>query len=234
MNNTKKFDKTENRKFRGIWIPSTIWLNDQLNTAHKLMLAEIDSLSGDGECFASNAYFAEFFGWSKRYVAKIISELNGMNLITVRMTYKKDSKEVERRFIRCVGYDAPIEMNVTVVEKEKLKPDVKNEVVEIINHLNNVTGSSFRHQTESTRKHINARLNEGFTVNDIKMVINDRSAYWKNDPKMAEYLRPSTLFAGKFESYFNAAKTRPAPQSHRPPTSIDHGSLFGERSNGAK
>jgi hypothetical protein len=43
-------------------------------------------------------------------------------------------------------------------------------------------------------------------------VIDKRCAAWKGDPKMEEYLRPSTLFGPKFESYLNA----PAPAPARP------------------
>ena len=221
------------RKFRGIWIPSTIWLNPKLNMIHKVFLAEIESLSGDQSCFASNAYF----GISKRYASKIISELSDMGLIKIKLIYKADSKEVDRRVIRCVGYENPIEMIVKVVhEKEpnETPESLKKRVVYIVDLLNGLTGGSFRATTESTKSHIVARLNEGATISDFELVIRDRFARWNQDPKMREYLRPSTLFGTKFESYLNAAKTQPAPQSNRPAVRVDHGSLFGERQNETK
>ena len=51
---------------------------------------------------------------------------------------------------------------------------------------------------------IKARLNEGYTINDFKAVIDKKAEEWKDDPKMAQYLRPETLFGTKFESYLNA------------------------------
>ena len=61
------------RAFKGIWIPSTIWLDKDISIHEKVMLAEIDSLDNKDGCFASNAYFAEFFSLSKRRVSTIIN-----------------------------------------------------------------------------------------------------------------------------------------------------------------
>ncbi len=44
-------------------------------------------------------------------------------------------------------------------------------------------------------------MRDGFSVDDIKSVIEHKVGEWKDDPKMSEYLRPSTLFGNKFESY---------------------------------
>ena len=55
-----------NREFRGIWIPKDIWLNKDLSTNEKVLLAEIDSLGGSSNgCFASNQYFADFSTYPK-------------------------------------------------------------------------------------------------------------------------------------------------------------------------
>ncbi|MBS3668007.1 hypothetical protein [Vreelandella boliviensis] len=35
---------TEERAFRGVWIPAEIWLNRELSLQEKVMLIEIDSL----------------------------------------------------------------------------------------------------------------------------------------------------------------------------------------------
>lgn len=59
-------------------------------------------------------------------------------------------------------------------------------------------------------KHIHARWEDGFRLEDFKMVISKKSKGWKDDPEMSKYLRPSTLFGTKFESYLNE-KVIPAP-----------------------
>ena len=75
---------------------------------------------------------------------------------------------------------------------------------EVIDYLNAKAGTKFRDQSKDSRKHIKARFDEGFTLDDFKRVIDGRCAAWKGDAKMSEFLRPSTLFGTKFESYLNA------------------------------
>jgi uncharacterized phage protein (TIGR02220 family) len=76
----------------------------------------------------------------------------------------------------------------------------------IISFLNSTCGTGFKTSSEKTKKHIFARLNEGFTEEDFKAVIKSKGAEWGKDPKMQEYLRPETLFGTKFEGYLQAAK----------------------------
>lgn len=84
------------------------------------------------------------------------------------------------------------------------KPDcLPVKVREIVDYLNAAIGSSYRASSKKTTSLVNARLNEGFTVDDFKAVIDKKSASWKGDPKMAKYLRPETLFGTKFEGYLN-------------------------------
>lgn len=73
----------------------------------------------------------------------------------------------------------------------------------IINRLNEKAGTKYRVGTESTVRHIKARLKEGHTVDDFFTVIDKKVAEWKNT-EMEKYLRPETLFGTKFESYLNA------------------------------
>ena len=73
---------------------------------------------------------------------------------------------------------------------------------EITEYLNNMTGSSYRHSTKKTKDLIKARFNEGFTLEDFKIVIDKKSVEWMNTD-MQKYLRPETLFGTKFESYLN-------------------------------
>lgn len=74
---------------------------------------------------------------------------------------------------------------------------------EILNYFNQQAGTSYRASSKATQHLINARTNEGFTVDDFKKVIDIKVANWKDDPKMSQYLRPATLFGTKFESYLN-------------------------------
>ena len=90
-----------NRDFRGIWIPRHIWLDKNLKPIEKILLAEIESLGGlsDG-CFASNQYLAEFLDLSKDRTSKLISGLKNKGYITVELSYKEGSYEVDKRIIK--------------------------------------------------------------------------------------------------------------------------------------
>lgn len=71
----------------------------------------------------------------------------------------------------------------------------------VIDYLNSKTGKSYRH-TETNRKHIAARLADGFTVDDCKRVVDIKTDEWRGSD-MDKFLRCETLFAAKFESYLN-------------------------------
>lgn len=95
-------------------------------------------------------------------------------------------------------------------KKAKLAQDAKL----VIDYLNAKTGSKYRYSKSSTR-HILARLGEGFSVDDCKSVIDKKCNEWLTDPKMQQYLRPETLFAGKFESYLNQPAAPPRASGDR-------------------
>lgn len=91
------------------------------------------------------------------------------------------------------------------------QPKEPDPTEEVVDHLNQRAGTHYKSSTANTRKLIKARLKEGFTVDDFKMVIDKKCADWLNNPSMREYLRPETLFGNKFESYLNAKRM---PQSN--------------------
>src|SRR5690625_2701779 len=80
-------------------------------------------------------------------------------------------------------------------------------IVEIVTYLNRVADKNYRHTTRKTQDFIRARMNEGFTVDDFKKVIDIKNDEWKDNPKMQKFIRPETLFGTKFESYLNQKTT---------------------------
>lgn len=84
------------------------------------------------------------------------------------------------------------------------QPKEPDPTEDIVNHLNQRAGTHYKATTASTRKLIKARLKEGFTVDEFKLVIDKKCADWLNNRDMVQYLRPETLFGNKFESYLNA------------------------------
>lgn len=88
--------------------------------------------------------------------------------------------------------------------KDRLDKDIYCPVrQEIISYLNDKTSSRYR-DSKSTKRLIDARLKEGYTIEDFKTVIDKKCGQWLTDSQMAQYLRPETLFnATHFESYLN-------------------------------
>lgn len=202
------------RDFKGIWIPKEIWLDKNLTAQEKLFLAEIDSLDNSEGCFASNAYFAEFFGLSKDRASRVISSLAEKGYITNNIIYKEGSKEIEKRVLKvsvkaqiCTGEstDRGIGENAKDITKNNITKNYNYK--DIIDYLNEKTGKTFK-AVETNNKLIRARYNEGYTLEDFYRVIDYKVLQWKGN-EWEKYLRPSTLFSAKnFENYLNDSPPR--------------------------
>lgn len=77
----------------------------------------------------------------------------------------------------------------------------------VIDYLNRKASTNYRPTTKNTQSFINARVREGYTVEDFKKVIDSKSKDWLNTD-FEKYLRPSTLFGTKFENYLNEANKK--------------------------
>lgn len=121
------------------------------------------------------------------------------------------------------GFDEnhePIPDNNTDINNTDNKQHIYSE---IIAYLNEKTSSRYR-TTESTKKLIHARFQEGFTKEDCFKVIDNKVSSWKNT-EWEKFLRPETLFcASKFQGYLNE---RPSKPSTRPGFSVI-GTVGGE------
>lgn len=99
---------TENRDFKGVWIPKEIWLNEDLTMIEKVVLIEIDSLDNEDGCVASNEYLANFCQCSETKVSTAISKLIKMNYIyqqsfngRIRILKSRLSKFERQTFTNC-------------------------------------------------------------------------------------------------------------------------------------
>ena len=88
-------------------------------------------------------------------------------------------------------------------QKSETKDIYINIYIDIVEYLNEKANKNYKHNSDKTRRFIDARLNEGFTLEDFKKVIDNKCRSWLNDERMNQYLRPETLFGTKFESYLN-------------------------------
>ena len=95
--------------------------------------------------------------------------------------------------------------NVTTLSKKKEKDN--NIYCLVIDYLNKKANTNYRPTTKNTQSFINARVKEGYTVEDFKKVIDSKSKEWLNTD-FEKYLRPATLFGTKFENYLNEANKK--------------------------
>ena len=82
----------------------------------------------------------------------------------------------------------------------EVEVEVKNYIHKILEHLNKVANKNF-HYAKTHEKLIKERLKES-SFEEIISVIDNQTNLWKHDPKMNQYLKPSTLFrSSNFQNY---------------------------------
>lgn len=93
---------SDNRDFKGIWIPERLYLTREFTPNEKFLLLEIYSLTKNKsrECFASNRHFADFVGLKENTIQKMISKFENAGYIKRRYIYKDNTMEIEKRTIR--------------------------------------------------------------------------------------------------------------------------------------
>jgi len=124
------------------------------------------------------------------------------------------------------------ERNANKIKENKIKrkENIKRKekefaslISEVVSYLNQKSGKRFRLNNKSAVKHITARLNEGYTIDDLKHVIDVKCQDWKgrktiDGRDLSIYLRPETLFGtAKFESYLNQKLDNPPTEEELPP-----------------
>ena len=110
--------------------------------------------------------------------------------------YSIDKNRIEKNSINDVA--------LTREEESKQPSHDSAKIKEIIAYLNDKLGTRYSTNSKKSTTHISARFNEGYKVEDFKLVIDQKYKDWFNT-EYAEYLRPETLFGTKFESYLNKA-----------------------------
>lgn len=136
-----------------------------------------------------------------RYKETLYKEEKSTLLLDDKNAYTEAQK------VPCIqdGYKADTQDRL-VKDSKELGKNKNNTVAAIVDYLNKAAGTNYRSSTKATARHIEARLNEGFTLEDFFTVIDRKVAEWKWS-EMEKYLRPETLFGTKFEGYLNARAT---------------------------
>lgn len=204
------------------------------NPLRKLVLIKLADNANDlGECWPSYQHIADQCEISRRSVIGHIKALENAGLLVKQYrsgTHKANSSNVytlklDGEAPALHGADnsppsaapapppsaapaprtshslEPVNEPKAIVE---LKPDVAEKVIQ---YLNDKSGRQYK-AVPSNKKFIEARIKEGATPKDLVAVINRKCAEWLDNPEMAQYLRPSTLFgATNFNNYVGQLNT---------------------------
>lgn len=130
--------------------------------------------------------------------------------------------------------DKNVEDNITSINNIDTNNDIKEnsnksnssnkdnfDYKKFIEWFNELSDKNFRN-TETNRKLIRARLNEGYTKEDIAKVVRFKVNQWKDNTKMNKYLRFTTLFAPtNFSNYLQEVEDNsPEPQKKKEKSSV--------------
>ena len=123
--------------------------------------------------------------------------------------YMKEYRERQKALACKTNSKTNSKTNVNQADKEeeREKEEEKEIYINIVDYLNQKAGTKYKASSKKTQTCIHARLAEGFTEDDFKVVIDKKCADWIGTD-MEQYLRPETLFGTKFESYLNAKVTK--------------------------
>ena len=141
----------------------------------------------------------------KGYIVKTDKMINGVKFCEYHATeltgvLNKVDRGMQQSLMGGIKQSLP--NNIVPDNKEDNIGDKKDIYTRICSRLNEKAGTNYRPTSKATQRHINARLAEGFTVDDFLKVIDVKCAEWAGTD-MGKYLRPETLFGSKFENYLN-------------------------------
>lgn len=124
-----------------------------------------------------------------------------VNLKEKNMLKEAENKEYYIGMSTGIPNDIPLgDLDKNRIDKSSIEES--NIYSQVVQYLNSKAKTKYRDNIESTKRLVKARLNQNFTLEDFKKVIDIKCKQWLNND-MKKYLRPETLFGNKFESYLN-------------------------------
>ena len=116
----------------------------------------------------------------------------------IKTKSNESQKENENKTHQDVNVIVNVNDNVDVNVKKISLEEIKG----IIEYLNIKSNSHYKYSTDKTQTLIKARIKDGFTLDDFKIVIDKKCEEWLGTD-FEKFLRPETLFSNKFEGYLN-------------------------------
>lgn len=112
----------------------------------------------------------------------------------IKTKSNENQKENESKTHQDVNVNDNVDVNVNKITLAEIKG--------IIEYLNIKSNSHYKYSTDKTQTLIKARIKDGFTLDDFKIVIDKKCEEWLGTD-FEKFLRPETLFSNKFEGYLN-------------------------------
>lgn len=129
-------------------IPANVRYDKDLAPNAKLLYGEITALCNEkGYCWASNQYFAELYGVSVLSIKRWVNSLVTKGYVYRTLTYKPNSKEVDKRIL---SIDGGIKIDTTSVQK-CYDPSIKNDT-DNNTSINNTFNNTNIYKGEKKRK----------------------------------------------------------------------------------
>lgn len=130
--------KEENFKY--IILPEYITKDKNLTDKEKTIYSMILTLSKTKECIMSNSYISSMLNISKVHSSRLISSLRDKGYIKVKIEYKENSKEIQKRIL------TPINKCVNTYKQIRRRP-INTDVKDIIKN-NNINYNNWRYKSD--------------------------------------------------------------------------------------
>lgn len=147
--------------------------------------------------------YADFQGFGFEYNEQATSKeqaenkqkTNEQQTNNKQTTTTKEIKNKRNKESKNIYTSLPEDKNITAIVET---------VIQMLNvETDKKDGEGFSPRAKKNVELISALIREGYTLNDLKTVIEKKSDSWLTDPVMKSNLRPSVLFGDKFDEYLH-------------------------------
>ena len=200
-------------------------ISAQSKLLYTIILYLCQSDTGSYYCCPSNEWLAKQLDCCENSITKYLKELRDNNLVRVQENrFLTSGTFITRRVISLTptssqhiaelqkayklfhieAFDEERESwnNLPDVDLGDDEPEEEPLNAKVLNYLNTKAGTKYRTSSKTHLKWIDARIKEGYKYEDFVKVIDNKCAEWLYT-NMEQYLRPSTLFSNKFDTYLN-------------------------------
>lgn len=130
----------EEENFKYIILPEYITKDKNLTDKEKTIYSMILTLSKTKECIMLNSYISSMLNISKVHSSRLISSLRDKGYIKVKIEYKENSKEIQKRIL------TPINKCVNTYKQIRTRP-INTDVKDIIKN-NNINYNNWRYKSD--------------------------------------------------------------------------------------